>query len=400
MEDIKMPKSYIDPDKQLSRVMLLNFIRKYWQKLSNYADEMRVICLPGAENEGEEALEVIEIYDQLKIPRQAIFGFEKDAKRCQRLVNANLGINVFNMDVLDFLRNYQGEQFNIVSLDLTCKKNPDINRIIFQLVGKQLLSKFSVLMINTYGTRENMEQNYLKFQAGYNRGLGPQIMTQLTSTKDGNFELLSEHFSKINPHQFELGEARDLFTKDIIRSLALGRYALDQEFDDLIKAYPYAKTYGQECEARLIAKGAPKAAFGLIVEAFHKEKMLDHLQKLFNRLDYQQCFWILEYLSPLFAGTYFVRQIERFKYVSNSHAPMEMDIFLTENCLDYYKRIAPMFHFAPGYDDGKILRLSPKFNSKRVNKVLMQMGREASANQIVTFRHPLPERILLKHSED
>jgi hypothetical protein len=69
-----MVRSYNDPAKQKAREKLTEFIGK---NLLNFRkpNQVRVVCFPGAEVEGEEALEIKEVYDSLGIPRKNIIGF-------------------------------------------------------------------------------------------------------------------------------------------------------------------------------------------------------------------------------------------------------------------------------------------------------------------------------------
>ncbi len=72
-----MSKTYNDPAKQLSRQKLRDFIQKTVLSKKR-AKDVRVVCFPGAEVEGEEGLEIKEIYDPLGIPRKNITGLERD----------------------------------------------------------------------------------------------------------------------------------------------------------------------------------------------------------------------------------------------------------------------------------------------------------------------------------
>ena len=89
-----MDKSYNDSIKQKSREKLKEFIARnlYFKR----PKDIRVVCFPGAEKIGEEAIEVKEIYDPLGIPRENILGLEFDKSRFERLKSANLGINLVN----------------------------------------------------------------------------------------------------------------------------------------------------------------------------------------------------------------------------------------------------------------------------------------------------------------
>jgi hypothetical protein len=404
-----MRKTYNEPAKALSRAKLLQFISKYFYCLGKTTKTLRVICFPGAENDGEEGLEVIEIYDQLKLPRPNIYGFEKNATRAQRLAKANLGIQVFNMNLLDFLKEYQGLPFQIVSLDFTCKKNAEIIEMIYYLVGKQLISSPGIVMVNTFGAREDQEQKYLKFHALCNRELSPENAKKILQTTSINLEELRVIVDQANQENISLQDARNAFSKELLRSFNFGRQALlladnnwqnpDKAFH-FIKAYPFASQVETQIRQKLLRKY--QTFLPTIIESIHKDKMKDHLQKLFNFKDAIIANNLTEFLSIIFYQSYFATSLERYKYISSSFAPMEMDIFLISRFDDLIQLIKPMFSLRTGKDGNKIIKLSTKFDEATFKHAISQIQQSFLHNKVITVRTPLPERILLdptdKHS--
>ncbi|MEA3514900.1 MAG: hypothetical protein U9R34_05455, partial [Nanoarchaeota archaeon] len=83
-----MVKSYNDPVKQKARDKLREFIAN---NLKPDYKNAKVLCFPGAEHKGEEALEIKEVYDVLGIPRKNIVGLEYDEENAERLRKADLG---------------------------------------------------------------------------------------------------------------------------------------------------------------------------------------------------------------------------------------------------------------------------------------------------------------------
>lgn len=125
-----MANTYNDPVKQKAREKQREVIRKHFDFKS--PSEIKVVCFPGAEVKGEEAIEVREIYDPLGIPRANIVGLEYDPRTAERLRKANLGIEVVEGDAHDFFRTTD-KKFDVISLDYKGQrtwKEKDITRYI------------------------------------------------------------------------------------------------------------------------------------------------------------------------------------------------------------------------------------------------------------------------------
>ena len=61
-----LTRTYNDPAKQLARQKLKEFIARHYSEKRR--KDLKVLCFPGAEAEGEEALEVREVYDKVIVP--------------------------------------------------------------------------------------------------------------------------------------------------------------------------------------------------------------------------------------------------------------------------------------------------------------------------------------------
>ncbi len=75
-------------------------------------NDIRVLFLPGI-----DAVEVFEIYDPLGIPRTNLIGLEMDPKIALELDRKNLGFEVVNKKLHDYLGERSGIDFDVVSLD-------------------------------------------------------------------------------------------------------------------------------------------------------------------------------------------------------------------------------------------------------------------------------------------
>ncbi len=148
-----MVRSYHDPMKQKARANLVYFVRKYLSHIS--PKDMRVLCFPGAEIDGQEALEVKEVYDVLGVPRQNIIGVERDAQNAQRLRKADLGIHVIEADLVDYLKQPNVPVFDIVSLDYMGQRGDVESLIMDSISGDQHLAPRSIVHTNYLGRRES-----------------------------------------------------------------------------------------------------------------------------------------------------------------------------------------------------------------------------------------------------
>jgi len=144
-------KTYNDPAKQKSRVKIREFIRA--NSDHKPLEDFQVVCFPGAEQKGEEGLEIFEIYDELGIPRENIVGLEIDPQRAERLEQANLGIQVINSSDVEFLQSTD-RQFDVVSLDYRCNYNWGIIDALAEIAGRQVIADNGIFTMNLLGRRE------------------------------------------------------------------------------------------------------------------------------------------------------------------------------------------------------------------------------------------------------
>ena len=157
-----MVKSYVDPAKQLARIKQREFIQKNLLPFKR-PDQIYVLCFPGAENEGEEALEYFEIYKPLGIPPQNITGLEMDPEKCQRLRDLNLGLNVVCQEDIHFLEQAKTlrMEWDIISLDYTWYFQPKSMYAIDLITNDRLMSNTGVLVTNYLGRRDSSESQDL-----------------------------------------------------------------------------------------------------------------------------------------------------------------------------------------------------------------------------------------------
>lgn len=150
-----MVDSYNDPVKQAAREKLLQFASKNLDY--KRSRDIKVVCFPGAEKDGEEALEVKEVYAKMGIPPGNITGLEKDPLIAQRLRNANLGINVIENYDWDFFSR-TNTKFDIISLDYLGQQTQKQLETLEIIARRGILNHGGILCTNYSAKREGKPQ--------------------------------------------------------------------------------------------------------------------------------------------------------------------------------------------------------------------------------------------------
>lgn len=366
-----MSKTYQDSIKQKSREKLREFIARNLLTFMNPKD-VKVVCFPGAEVEGEEAIEIKEIYDPLGIPRKNIIGLEAEAERAERLKKADLGIIVEQKMDRDFFRETE-TQFEVISLDYTGQQTDDRLKAIEVLVGKHLLSRYSVLCTNFVAQRESdsMKKRLFHKNSRYEIDSNGQIVNK--EGDDSRIDLLENMLKEKTP--VDLCEARNAFTTELIRILKLGKRNLKGL--NTLNCLPYAqqiitqvkeglqalrqsneKGYEKRkhllCEAGIftpeefeLLNSNPPVESNIIrinllkgLSAYLREyvKLNEGLKISIEASDS-----LARLLESQENRPYFPKTIERYSYNSNKNTMMFMDLFYLDNLEIQYQRMKDVF---------------------------------------------------------
>ncbi|MDD9953698.1 MAG: hypothetical protein OXR66_05155 [Candidatus Woesearchaeota archaeon] len=117
-------------------------------------ENVRVLCFPGAEVEGQEALEVKEVYLPLGILPENVVGLEEDSTRAERLRATKLGIEIVDQNDLDYFRG-NSDTFHVISLDYTGQQTRERLEVPALIAGRHLLGKNGIFCTNYSGKRES-----------------------------------------------------------------------------------------------------------------------------------------------------------------------------------------------------------------------------------------------------
>ena len=215
-----MPKTEFDYEsKQEARQKLVNFIIRNYDKKERR--DLTVACLPGA-----QAQDVYRITDVLKIPRNKVWGLERDNEVYKVLESKNLGVNLFHGTDEEFFKETD-KKFDVVSLDYFGQiKRDELNSMRY-LFGREVLKPRGILHTNFYGSRES--DNIRKiYQTG---SVWKAVVSGLKdlSLKDINEVINKGQFDDVLEKGFEryVGDIkglRDGLTRAIMTVAGVGRF--------------------------------------------------------------------------------------------------------------------------------------------------------------------------------
>lgn len=141
-----MAKRYdLDVGKRRARRKLQEFIktRIYYRK------DAKILCFPG-----EFGFEIEQVYRPLGFKDHNIYGVERDPKAANKIRQRYPNINLFEGDVVEFLRQYHGDQFAVVSFDY-CGHYSDSKMLpVFMVTALGLLKERAVIATNLLAGRE------------------------------------------------------------------------------------------------------------------------------------------------------------------------------------------------------------------------------------------------------
>ncbi|MEK6919293.1 MAG: hypothetical protein AABW73_04640 [Nanoarchaeota archaeon] len=327
-------KSYVDPVKQKSREKLRDFIALQLLPIKR-ARDIRVVCFPGAEREGEEALEVKEVYDSLGIPRENIVGLEYHRKTAERLRNASLGIDVVCDDAHNFFLRTD-KKFDVISLDYKGQMTLKEALTLETIASKHILDNRGVLHTVYFSGHENrFLQRLLKYR--HSRAIldsyqlrkgkifrtedvekvGEDVMGDLDlaqSRSDGiSYEIMS--IFRGGSINYPLG--KHLFSDDVgLRSLLED----SKKPEEIEKHKKYMAKLGA-------AKSSINDRETNISKAYYRVRNEDSISAISSMgITAWDSLRLLFLMNARVTGPYVPRSCERYEYLSNSKSPMLVDM--------------------------------------------------------------------------
>lgn len=384
-------KSYDDPAKKLSREKELTFIQKKLAWQLKKPERIRVACLESA-----QLLEIKQVFEPLNILRSNITVIERSRKVANQIRTQNSEINVANCADLEFFKTYKGEPFHIISLDYTGNKHQKIGTTLEYIAARQLLMPESILLINTYAAQEGeKQQTYLKHRANLNFDLNADLVNSFLNSDQSNLVFNLHVFQGMGKEQ-QLSDSRDSFTKEIIRILSLGVTARERvvgEHLDFILCHPLVNEIIEKMKPVLTEYNIPRTALYSLEMAFHQDAMTKYIGMLLE-IDHRLAFAIVEQLYAIFSKSYFTKDLERYKYISNSGSPMEMDIFNLYRDDKTIKNLTPFISFQD-MNGKKLLIVNTRFGLRKFLKIMSRYFDDFQKISGKYIRGEIPERIFL-----
>lgn len=288
--------TYNSEIKNRTRELFGEFIQKNILKYTP-ARKVNVLCFPGAE--GRDIALELDIYHKLGIPARNIVGLELDEQKYQILLNANLGIELYNMSDLQYLESKPGRKFDCVSLDWMGPLTADKAYVIQRLASDQVLEEHSVLLTNILGKRESRKtQKYFKENFDNITGLLPEqssSIQEVTSFRDDFMSVLVPYLMtkgkfNLNPLSYE---------KAMLEYVSQFFAPYEKELD----------TY--------LGKNAQEM---ILTNASLRSKLIENLESKISASDQ------LDELFLLGKGYHKVDH-QRFRYQGNYNSPMLLDFF-------------------------------------------------------------------------
>ena len=343
-----MSNTYDDQVKQKSREQLKGFIERNLLTFRRPKD-VTVVCFPGAEVEGEEGLEIKEVYDRLGIPRSNIVGIEGDPEIAERLRNADLGIVVESGKDLDYFKRTD-RQFDVISLDYTGYRDGSKWQALHQIAGRQLLYGNGILCTNYSARRETRESQaqMLALQAD------SIICAENEQQKLAELENLIKRFE--DGEKLDLGELRDTLTYRTLSIMRMGTSAL--EGINLLTTHPNYKlaqerlleieenkknnlfsrfNLSHRYDSGMEDRGASHP-LSFLYRELHINLLTDFVARK-NGITKNLANFFVHYLVDQEMKTQVPRAIERCSYISNKNATMEMDLIAFTSTERVYRKL-------------------------------------------------------------
>lgn len=367
-----MNQTYNDPVKEKARQKQKDFIAR---NLTSFKDprQVRVVCFPGAEVEGEAGLEITSIYDPLRIPRSNITGIEADPRKAQRLRESNLGIRVHEGYDLDFFKQAE-EQYDIISLDYTGNRDRSKRKSLIEIAGNQLLYRNGILCTNHSGYRESRESQELLMSATLQRligeGFSPEEIQQIIDRQESEEKLLDlsamrESYIDAILAFFRMGKSLRKPNK-ILEMHPRGKQIHGNFSRDFYKMFPPGSEELEEVFSR--GDWEPETFDVRLLVAYkevQQKALLEYIMNA-NRLIPHTANLFLNSIYHTQNGALFAREIESYGYTSNKKTPMELDLISFRSSETIYGPFQNNLFYNP--KNGR-MRFTRRISSKKIQEV-------------------------------
>ncbi len=323
-------------------------------------ENLRVAFFPGT-----EALESRLCYETLGIPPNNITALERDSSRHEYWLRDNrFNVTKEPIEALDFFRNYQGQPFDIISLDYDGPYTRDTHDTIEKISKRQCLTDKGIFISNFYAKRDPKETKKIfdmSIAADYFGAVLGAKMRRTTQKLIHLDQPLRNNGNKIL-NDADLNTKRDVIITDNIITI----FIMGSGESELYERYKEYKTREKSIDPR------PKSTFRMDKSQLEREKEVlksfadfssdnEALKIMSSRIiDEHNCeLGIVRYLMErghipglynilqnISSRRYFVHDLASYSYTSDKGAIMFTDFFyldqeknLHEKYKEYYDSI-------------------------------------------------------------
>lgn len=337
-----MSKTYNDPSKQLARNKLREFILKQFPDLK-VRQRLRIACFPGAEKEGEEAIEVKEVYDPLGILRNNVVGIERDHERAQRLRAANLGIEVVEEDASEYFLRDEVKPLDIIHLDYLGQQTIEETFTLEYIASRQWLNHSGIVATTYFGSREGDHMKKMFAARILNLGKIPDEVLQrdLSVEEVAQYELDRR---KNLMSSLTLDDLRNAISCELINIFSSGTlnrpigkhlFSSDPRRSEIVEKITAERTatLEQRLAAAKFLNGLSDEKNRIFESETHPiEQMYLRLRKsqiikeLCGVIPEESATALLNTYAHIASKGYSTNLIERYEYISNTGSPMLLDL--------------------------------------------------------------------------
>jgi hypothetical protein len=248
-----MPDYLNDSSKQRSRECQLKMYQSAFRRIN--PAHIQVVCLAGAQDPRNLALEVKHIYDLMGIPHRNITIIEWGKQEAQWLRDADSDWKVEHCSDVEYFGRLN-EKKTIISIDSTSQQTEERLQSVYHIAGKELLQSGGILTVNYVAKRESRVlqanmwiRDYIRKDSDRRKptleriaaGASPVFyvaeMNRLNQEAD---TVLTETAEKILNGEMavDLSSIRDTLSTNVVMAFFTGKYARSYVDDDALSYLP------------------------------------------------------------------------------------------------------------------------------------------------------------------
>jgi len=292
-------------------------------------EDLRVLCFPGI-----DAVEIHEVYDPLRIPRENIVGIERDPEIAQKIRSRNLGIQLIGQGLEEYVHKEDKFSLDIISLDYTGPIQKGQTDSQSEIHTKN--NKNHVIFHTANLLKRDHRSKALYVSASVSNSVRERDRIDVTSTlsKAGNLlrgleEGESVYEEKKEVYSYAVSSTFGAPTGEPERVF---RFILGKDYDRIVEMIKKEarERYQVDVDKDLETMGGVIWIHPIFAMMVENEGMNLLSKKLVeNEIPKTALFLAFHLIGSLFSeGRYYLTKgVRRYNYISESGAPMIGDIY-------------------------------------------------------------------------